>query len=63
MIKTEIIEINGKTFKKTYSDNNKYIKKLESNEEYSDAIDIIDSNYKYIETDKEVLKPDEDIRN
>ena len=39
---------------KTYSDANKYIRKVGTNEEYSEAIDIENSGYTYEETDKEI---------
>ena len=39
---------------RTYSDANKYIKKVGTNEEYSEAIDIEGAPYTYIETDKEI---------
>lgn len=37
---------------RTYSDANKYIRKIGTNEEYSEAIDIENSGYLYEETDK-----------
>ena len=39
---------------RTYSDENKYIKKVGTNEEYSEAIDIEGAPYEYEETDKEI---------
>ena len=39
---------------RTYSDANKYIKKVGTNEEYSEAIDIESAGYEYVETDKEI---------
>lgn len=39
---------------RTYSDNNKYIRKVGTNEEYSEAIDIESVPYTYEETDKEI---------
>lgn len=39
---------------RTYSDNNKYIRKVGTNEEYSEAIDVEDAPYSYEETDKEI---------
>ena len=39
---------------RTYSDANKYIKKVGTNEEYSEAIDIEGAPYEYVETDKEI---------
>lgn len=41
---------------KSYSDNNKIIHKIGTQEEYSDAIDVEDAPYVYEETDKEILK-------
>lgn len=39
---------------RTYSDADKYIKKVDTNEEYSEAIDIEGAGYQYIETDKDI---------
>ena len=39
---------------RTYSDENKYIRKVGTNEEYSEAIDIEGAPYTYKETDKEI---------
>lgn len=47
---------------RTYSDENKYIKKVGTNEEYSEAIDIEGAPYEYEETDKEI-EPYEEIDN
>lgn len=44
----------GVNLYRTYSDANKYIKKVDTNEEYSEAIDIEDAGYQYIETDKDI---------
>lgn len=44
---------------RTYSDENKYIKKVGTNEEYSEAIDIEGAPYEYEETDKEIEKHEE----
>lgn len=46
---------------RTYSDNNKYIKKVGTNEEYSEAIDIEGAPYKYEETDREIETYEEPI--
>lgn len=46
---------------RTYSDNNKYIRKVGTTEEYSEAIDIEDAPYTYIETDKEIEQYEEPI--
>jgi hypothetical protein len=44
----------GVNLYRTYSDANKYIKKVGTNEEYSEAIDIEGAPYEYVETDKEI---------
>lgn len=46
---------------RTYSDDNKYIKKVGTNEEYSEAIDIEGAPYEYEETDKEIETYEEPI--
>lgn len=51
MIREEIL--NDK-FVKHYSDNNKYIHKIGTDEEYGEAIDLISKNYQYEETEKEI---------
>ena len=56
MIVEEIINYNGKSFKKSFSNNKKFIKKVGTNEEYIEAIDVIPSLFKYEETDKEILE-------
>ena len=60
MIKTENIVINDTTFKRTYSDENYYIKKVGTNEIYSEAVDVLDKNYTYIETDEKFEKGEQD---
>ena len=39
---------------RTYSDENRYIKKVGTEEVYSEAIDIEGAPYEYEETDKEI---------
>lgn len=46
---------------RTYSDENKYIKKVGTNEEYSEAIDIEGAPYVYEETDREIEQYEEPI--
>lgn len=46
---------------RTFSDNNKYIRKAGTNEEYSEAIDIEGAPYVYEETDKEIEEYEEII--
>jgi hypothetical protein len=52
--------MDGVKLYRTYSDANKYIKKVGTNEEYSEAIDIEGAPYEYVETDKEIEQYEED---
>ena len=45
---------------KTYSDNNKIIHKIGTDEEYDIAIDVENAPFEYEETDKDILKIDEE---
>lgn len=49
----------GVNLYRTYSNENKYIRKVGTEEEYSEAIDIDGAPYEYVETDREI----EDIEN
>lgn len=44
----------GVNLYRTYSNENKYIKKVGTDEEYSEAIDIDGAPYEYVETDREI---------
>ena len=46
---------------RTYSDKNKYIRKVGTTEEYSEAIVIEGAPYEYEETDKEIEQYEEPI--
>lgn len=46
---------------KSYSDNNKIIKKVGTTEEYSEAIDIETATYTYVETDKDIPQEQREI--
>lgn len=46
---------------KSYSDNNKIIKKVGTTEEYTEAIDIETAPYTYVETDKDIPKEQREI--
>lgn len=63
MIKVENVIINGKEYKKTYSNEHKYIQKKGTKELYVEAIDLLSSNFEYVETnkdtDEEIEKPEE----
>ena len=56
MIVTEYYRIreDGARLIRTYSDQNKYIQKVGTQEVYSEAIDLESNGYEYIETDKEI---------
>ena len=54
MIVTENIRFGKKDFIKTYSDERFYIRKVGTEEEYSEAIDIPAMGYAYEETDKPI---------
>ena len=60
MIVTEIVIINDKQFKHTYSDSNFYIRKEGTEEEYAEAFDVMPSTFTYVETDKQIPHEDED---
>lgn len=60
MVKTENITINGKEFKKTYSDEGYYIQKKGTEQVYSEAIDIPSVKYEYEETDKKIEQQEEE---
>lgn len=47
---------------KTYSDNNKIIHKIGTNEEYDIAIDTENAPFEYEETDKDIPKIDEELK-
>ena len=49
MVKTEVVTIGGKNYQHTYSDANKMITR--DGDMYEDAIDPIDSDRVYAETD------------
>ncbi len=51
MIKTEIL---NERLKRTFSDNRKVIRKIGTQKEYSEAVDLITATYKYEETDIEI---------
>ena len=60
MIIQEIVTINDKQFKHTFSDSNFYIKKEGTEEEYAEAFDVMASTFTYVETDKQIPHEDED---
>ena len=52
MIVTEIVKFGQKEFRRTYSDKGLVIQKVGTEERYSEAIDILDSDFEYEETDE-----------
>lgn len=50
----------GVNLYRTYSDSNKYIKKVGTTEVYSEAIDIENAPYEYEETDKVIEQLNEE---
>lgn len=51
MIVEEILTINDQECKLTYSNNNKYIKQLETDKIFDSALDRLTSNFSYEETE------------
>ena len=51
MIITENITINGRQFVKTYSDEGMYIRQEQTDALYSEAIDVENAPFTYVETD------------
>lgn len=50
MIVTETVTFGKREFKRTYSDKGFIIKKVGTDERYSEAIDVLDSEFEYVET-------------
>jgi len=51
MIITETVELNGGIFRHNYSDTNKMIRKVGTDELYCEAYDILENNFTYEEMD------------
>ena len=60
MIVEKIITIGTKQFKHTKSDEDKCILQQETGVIYEEAIDVLESNYTYIETDRPITIFDEE---
>lgn len=54
MIVTEIVKYGKREFIRTYSDNGYIIRKKGTDEKYSEAIDVLDSDFEYVETDEKI---------
>lgn len=61
MIIQEIVVINHKYFKHTYSDANYYIQKVGTEEEYKDAFDLLSMEFTYIETNKPIPEEENNL--
>ena len=57
MISSEVFEIDGQTFRHTKSDTY-MIHKAGTNETYNDAIDLLESNFQYQETNISITPQD-----
>lgn len=62
MIKQEIVTISDKQFKHTYSDANLYILKEGTEEEYTEAFDVLEATFTYVETDKKIPEDENDLK-
>lgn len=51
---SENIKVGERTLIKHKSDNNKFIRQVETGKEYASAVDVIPCRYTYEETDKEI---------
>ena len=60
MIVQEIVTIDNKQFKHTFSDANYYIQKEGTEEIYAEAFDVMTSEFTYIETDKQIPHDEDD---
>lgn len=54
MIRTEYVEMNGRTLIRHESDAGKMIRQIETGVEYSSAVDVIPCRYTYEETEKDI---------
>ena len=52
MVKSEVIEMNGTQYRKTYSDSGYYIER--DGMRFSEAIDVIGADFVYTETDVKI---------
>jgi hypothetical protein len=54
MIQQETVTFNGREFRRTYSDSNLMIRKVGTDEIYSEAVDLPDRNFEYVETNQSI---------
>lgn len=55
MLIQEIVTINNRQLKHTYSSNNKQIRQIETNTIYDEVYDSLKRNYNYEETDLDIV--------
>ena len=60
MIVSEIVTIRRKQYRKTQSDEGYYIRKVGTEEEYTEAIDRLNSAFEYEETDRKIEQEGEE---
>jgi len=61
MLIQEIVTINNKQFKHSYSSDKKYIKQIETEALYKDAYDVLIREFHYIETDTEIVEEEDNV--
>lgn len=61
MIIKETLNIEGKTYVRTYSDLGFKIKKVGINETYEEAYDLPSVKVEYVETNEIIIKPEDEI--
>ena len=54
MIVTELVRFGRREFKRTYSDEDYLIRKIGTDEIYSEAVDVLNSSYEYEETEEKI---------
>lgn len=47
---------------RTYSDENKFIRKIGTNEFYVEAVDVEDTPYQYVETNEVIVSREEELK-
>lgn len=61
MIKSEIVEIDNRHFKHTYSNENYMIRKVGTDEIYTGAYDVLESSFQYVETSDKINDEDDSL--
>ena len=60
MIVSEIVTTRRKQYRKTHSDQGYYIRKVGTEEEYTEALDRLNSAFEYEETDRKIEQEGEE---